>query len=133
MNQITAIGRLTRDPELRNTNGGKSVCSMRIAIDRRGKDAGAVFVDVTAFDGTADSCAQYLTKGRQVAVSGRLEYSEWESKDDGGKRSKHEIVAQDVTFLDGPPTDDGDVPADMSDLEPVAAGVGTESDEDIPF
>ena len=98
MNNINLIGRLTRDPELRNTASGKTVANMRLAVPRRDRDAAPVYIDVVAFDKLADLCGQHLEKGRQVAINGRLEYSEWETED-GSKRSKHEVVANDVEFL----------------------------------
>src|SRR5205823_4397108 len=73
MNSVQLIGRLTRDPELRSTSGGKSVGNLRLAVDRRDRDADPVYIDVVCWDGLAETCAQYLAKGRQVAVSGRLD------------------------------------------------------------
>ena len=98
MNTIQLIGRLTADPELRSLANDKSVANMRLAVPRRDGEAAPVYVDVVAFDKLADLCAKHLEKGRQVAISGRLEYSEWEAKD-GSKRSKHEVIANDVEFL----------------------------------
>lgn len=98
MNQVALTGRLTRDPEMRMTPGGDEVCAMRLAVD--GPDENTTFVDVTAFAQLAKNCGEYLEKGRAVAVSGRLSYSEWET-DDGAKRSKHEVVARAVDFLAG--------------------------------
>lgn len=123
MNSVNLIGRLTRDPETRATASGTDVCGMRIAIDRQGD--GADYVDVTAFGKLAEVCAQYLEKGRQVGVSGRLHYSEWEAED-GSKRSKHEVIAQSVQFLGAK----GAESTDEGDREPVAAGA---AEEDIPF
>ena len=101
MNNINLIGRLTRDPELDETKGGTAVCRIRLAIPRRkkdGKDQGAVFVNVVAYGGQATASADYLTKGRQVAISGRLEYREWTGQD-GSPHSVHEVVADHVEFL----------------------------------
>ena len=98
MNTIQLIGRLTADPELRSLANDKSVANMRLAVPRRDREAAPVYVDVVAFDKLADLCAKHLEKGRQVAISGRLEYSEWEAKD-ASKRSKHEVIAGDVEFL----------------------------------
>ena len=101
MNTVNLIGRLTADPQLRNTNGGTPVCALRLAVPRPpkdGSDQGAMFVDVTAFARQAEAVAEHLAKGRQVAVTGRLEYREWTSED-GSPRSKHEIVAAQVDFL----------------------------------
>ena len=104
MNSINLTGRLTQDPDGRSTQSGTAVCSMRLAVQRQksreGEERGAVFVDVTAFAGLADVCAKYLEKGRQVAVSGRLEHDHWQASD-GTKRQRHYIVADAVEFLDG--------------------------------
>lgn len=105
MNRVTLIGKLTRDPELRSTAGGMSVCTMRLAVSRRkrgGEDQGAVFIDVVAFEGLGENSAKYLAKGSQVAVDGRLEHREWKAQD-GSKRSAHEVIAQEVKFLDPAP------------------------------
>ena len=104
MNSINLVGRLTRDPELRETHGDTKVAGMRLAIPRRpknGEQQAPVYVDVTVFGKLAENCAEYLAKGRRVAVSGRLEYSEWTDAD-GGKHSKHEVIADQVDFLDAP-------------------------------
>ncbi len=105
MNSINLTGRLTGDPELRSTYSDASVGQLRIAVPRRrgkqGEDRGAVFVDVVTFGRVAESCAEYLEQGRQVAVSGRLELDEWET-DAGERRSRHKIVADEVEFLARP-------------------------------
>ena len=114
MNQVQLIGRLTRDPELDTTAGGKPVCDMRLAVSRRDRDADPVYVDLVTYDGLAETCAVHLEKGRQVAVTGRLDYSEWETNE-GQKRSSHSVVANDVEFLakakntsEGEPTENND-------------------------
>jgi single-strand DNA-binding protein len=104
MNSINLVGRLTRDPELRETKGDTKVAGMRVAIPRRpknGDEQAPVYVDVTVFGKLAENCAEYLAKGRRIAVSGRLEYSEWTDAD-GGKHSKHEVIADQIDFLDAP-------------------------------
>jgi single-strand DNA-binding protein len=109
VNSINLVGRLTRDPELREAEGDTKVAGMRVAVPRRpknGEDQAPVYVDVTAFGSLADNCAKYLAKGRRVAVAGRLEYSEW-TDTDGGKHSKHEVIADRVDFLDAPQNDTG--------------------------
>jgi len=98
MNTIQLIGRLTRDPEARSLPSGKSVANMRLAVPRRDREAAPVYIDVVAFDQLAALCAKHLAKGRQIAVGGRLEYSEWEAQD-GSKRSRHDVIANDVEFL----------------------------------
>ena len=92
LNSVTLVGQLTADPELRSLPDGRSVCDLRLAVNDR-RDQPATFVDVAAFGDEADSCAEYLAKGRQVGVIGRLVYSEWEAKD-GSKRSKHLIIGR---------------------------------------
>lgn len=104
-NQVTLMGNLTRDPELRTTPNGQSVCSFSLALNRSYKGAdgnwqeATDYVDVTAWGPLGERVAQYVTKGRPVLVSGRLQSRAWEQ--DGQKRSKVEVVAQDVTFLGG--------------------------------
>ena len=95
MNSVNLIGRLTRDPEPRATPRGTDVCVLRVAIERAGE--GADYVDVVAFGALARSCGEYLVKGRQVGVAGRLAYRQWEKA--GERRSKHEVIAQSVAFL----------------------------------
>ncbi len=104
MNSVNLIGRLTRDPELDQTTTGTAVCRIRLAVPRRrkeGKDQGAVFVDVVTFNRLAEAVAENLEKGRQVAITGRLEYRQWETPE-GSPRSKHEIIANQVQFLAKP-------------------------------
>ena len=105
MNSINLTGRLTADPEMRSTHSATAVTDYRLAVQRRrsreGEDRGAVYVDVVSFGGLAESCARYLEKGRQVAVSGRLELDEWET-DAGKRRSRHKVVADEVEFLARP-------------------------------
>lgn len=99
INQVILMGRLTRDPELRTTPNGKNVCSFSLAVDRAfGQDDSADFFDVTAWDKLGELVNQYLAKGRRCLVQGRLSQRSWEQ--DGQKRSKVEVIATDVTFLD---------------------------------
>ena len=102
MNSITLTGRLTADPEVRGTKTGTA---SRLAVQRRrsrdGEDRGAVYVDVVCFGGLAESCGEYLSKGRQVAASGRLEHDEWETEG-GERRSRHKVIADEVEFLARP-------------------------------
>lgn len=104
-NQVILMGNLTRDPEVRATPSGQSVTSFGLALNRsyKGQDGNWVeatdFVDITAWGPLGERVAQYVTKGRPVLVSGRLQSRSWEQ--DGQKRSKVEVVANDVTFLGG--------------------------------
>lgn len=96
MNSVSLIGRLTRDPDLRETSTGRPVCDLRVAVDGR---EDPVFIDVTCFDGQATAVGKYVTKGRMVGVEGRLVYDEW-TTDSGEKRSRHKVIGR-VHFLPG--------------------------------
>lgn len=104
-NQVTLMGNLTRDPDLRQIPSGQSVCSFSLALNRsyKGSDGewqeATDYVDVVAWGPLGERVAQYVTKGRPVLVSGRLQSRQWEQ--DGQKRNKLEVVANDVTFLGG--------------------------------
>lgn len=104
-NQVILMGNLTRDPELRTTPNGQSVCSFSLALNRSYKGAdgnwqeATDYVDVVAWGPLGERVSQYLTKGRPCLVNGRLQSRSWEQE--GQKRSKVEVIAQDVTFLGG--------------------------------
>ncbi len=102
INQVILMGRLTRDPEMRTTTTGKTIASFSIAVDRGGEGDQTDFFDVTAWEKLGELVNQYLSKGRRCLVQGRLRQDSWDDKDTGKKRSKVEVVATDVTFLDGP-------------------------------
>jgi single-strand DNA-binding protein len=147
LNVVVVTGNLTRDPELRSLPSGTSVCKLRIAVNSRRKDQSGEWVDkpnyfdVTVWGAQGENCATYLSKGRPVAVEGRLDWREWEAQD-GSKRQSVEIIANSVQFLGSRDESGGggngiaarsDVPADTSDFEDSEpAGVGSSSD-DIPF
>jgi single-strand DNA-binding protein len=105
-NQVILMGNLTRDPELRQTPNGSNVCSFSLALNRSYKGAdgnwqeATDYIDVVAWGPLGERVAQYLSKGRPCLVNGRLQSRSWEQ--DGQKRSKVEVNAQDVTFLGGP-------------------------------
>lgn len=107
INQVILMGRLTRDPEQRTTTSGKTIASFSIAVDRGGQDDAADFFDITAWDKLGDLVMQYLSKGRRVLVQGRLRQDSWDDKETGKKRTRVEVTATDVTFLDGPNGDSG--------------------------
>jgi len=102
INQVILMGRLTRDPEMRTTTTGKTIASFSLAVDRGGQDDQADFFDITAWEKLAELVNQYLSKGRRCLVQGRLRQDSWDDKETGKKRTKVEVVATDVTFLDGP-------------------------------
>lgn len=133
MNSVSFVGRITRDPELKKLgDSDRDVCELRLAVDngksRDGVDREATFVDVATFDAPARACAEHLTKGRQVAVSGRLVYREWEAED-GSRRSKHSVIGR-VEFLGSAPGLNGQNAETQSQAPPPAVGA---ADEDIPF
>jgi single-strand DNA-binding protein len=105
MNAYQVTGRLTRDPELRSLPDGGSVCKIGLAVDGMGRRNTTGYIDVTSFGKPAEAAAQVLKQGWLVAVSGRLEYAEWEAAA-GGKRSGHQVVGH-VEFL-AAPKGDGD-------------------------
>mgnify|MGYP001359659806 CR=1 FL=1 len=158
INRVTITGNLTRDPELRHTPSGTAVCTLGVAVNGRRKDESGNWVDkpnyfnVVVWGAQGQNCANYLSKGRPVAVDGRLDWRSWEAKDGSGKRSTIEIVADTVQFLgsrDGSGPGNGgfngdqggqqgggftpasDVPADTGDFAPT--GGGGAADDDIPF
>ena len=142
INRVVLVGNLTKDPELRHTPGGTSVCSLRVAVNSRRRDESGAWVDkpnyfdVSVFGNQAESCAQYLSKGRPVGVDGRLDWREWEATDGSGKRQAVQIIAESVQFLGG--RGDGDFGGGGNQFVP--AGAAQESadfpaaaDDDIPF
>lgn len=104
LNQVTLMGNLTRDPELRQTPTGQNVTSFSLALNRSYKDGSGEwqeatdYIDIVCWGPLAERVAQYLSKGRRCLVQGRLQSRSWEQ--DGNKRSKVEVLANDVTFLD---------------------------------
>jgi single-strand DNA-binding protein len=154
LNVVAITGNLTRDPELRSLASGSSVCSLRVAVNTQRKNGStgewedkANFFDVTVWGAQGENCARFLSKGRPVAIQGRLEWREW--GEEGQKRQAVDIIADSVQFLGG--RDDAaqsngfgtsgmgasarsDVPVDDRDFQTapssVGAGVG---DDDIPF
>lgn len=105
LNSVVLIGNLARDPELRYTPNGVPVCTLRLAVNRNfANQQGEVetdFFNVVVWRNQAEKCAEYLTKGRQIAVTGRLQSRSWETPD-GQRRSTVEIVADRVVFLGRP-------------------------------
>ncbi len=104
VNQVFLMGNLTRDPELRQTPNGQSVCGFGLALNRAYRTQAGEwqeatdFIDIVTWGPLAERVSQYLAKGRRVLVQGRLQSRNWEQ--DGQKRTKVEVVANDVTFLD---------------------------------
>ena len=112
LNKIFIMGRLTRDPELKRTQNGKAVTSFSLAVDRDFKGQNGEketdFIDVVAWNGTAEYVSKYFTKGRMAVVVGRLQIRDWTDKD-GGKRRSAEVIAENVYFGDS--RREGDAPS----------------------
>jgi single-strand binding protein len=135
INQVILMGRLTRDPEQRTTTSGRTVVSFSIAVDRQTQDDQADFFDVTAWEKLGELVMQYLSKGRRVLVQGRLRQDSWEDKETGKRRSRIEVVASDVTFLDGPSGDTTGSTANISTKEEVVTEIDDKPIDlsEIPF
>jgi single-strand DNA-binding protein len=143
INRVTLVGRLTRDPELRHLPSGSPVLQMGLAVNGRQRDDAGNwtdkpnFFDIKVFGNQAEMLSQHLVKGRRVGIDGRLDWSSWEAQD-GTKRSKVEVVAFQVQFLDSRGESGGesqyipssDVAPDQSDFAKAGA---TAADDDIPF
>jgi single-strand DNA-binding protein len=153
INRVVMTGNLTADPELRSLPSGTSVCKMRIACNTRRKNGSTGewedkpnYFDVTVWGAQGENAARYLSKGRPVAIDGRLEWREWEAQD-GSKRQATDIIADSVQFLGsreespgGSFSGDragngasaaGETPVDEGDFQP--APVASAGDDDIPF
>src|SRR3989449_11535641 len=129
INRVTIVGRLTRDPELGHLPSGNAVLRLGVAVNGRQRDDAGNwidkpnFFDVKVFGNQAETLAQHLSKGRRIGVDGRLDWSSWEAQD-GSKRSKVEIVAQSVQFLDS--RSEGGEGGGERQFVPAAATAGNE-------
>ncbi len=140
MNRAMLIGRLTKDPDLRATGSGISVCTFTVAVDRRFQSRDtqtreADFIPVVVWRGQAENCAKYLQKGSQVAISGSIQTRTYDAPD-GSKRYITEVVADEVQFLSRPNSADGnDDAARAASLgnSPFGSNMQAVEDEDIPF
>lgn len=139
INRVVLVGNLTRDPELRHTPGGMPVCSLRIAVNTRRKDSATGewtekpnYFSVTVWGQQGENCAQYLTKGRPVAIDGRLEWREWEAQD-GSKREAIDIIADTVQFLGGRQDAEGGQFVPATAAAENADFTASAADDDIPF
>jgi len=153
INRVVLTGNLTRDPDLRTLpTSGNSVCSLRLACNgrRKNNETGQWedqpnYFDITVWGAQGENCAKYLSKGRPVAIDGRLQWREWTDKE-GNKRQSVDIIAESVQFLgsrddagngngngfsSGARATESDVPIDTGDFERTPVGAG--ADEDIPF
>jgi len=144
-NKTILLGNLTADPELRYTGNGTAVCDLRLAVNTKSKDKEeTLFIDCTVWDKTAENCAEYLHKGSQVLVEGRLRTDQWEDRDTGKKRSKIAMTANTVQFLGGANEERGSKPQrsntrgntrrNSDPVEPEGYGLdGDFNSNDVPF
>jgi single-strand DNA-binding protein len=151
INRVVLTGNLTADPELRSLPSGTSVCELRVACNGRRKDpASGEWVDkpnyfnVKVWGAQGENAARYLSKGRPVALDGRLDWREWEAQD-GTKRQTIDIFADSVQFLGSRddasggggfagngPSRGSDIPVDEGDFQPAPVASAA-ADDDIPF
>jgi len=137
INRVILSGNLTRDAELRQTQGGMAIVGMRVAVNDRRKNQAtgqwedvANYVDVTMFGARGEALSRYLTKGKGVAVDGKLRWSEWESQS-GEKRQKLEVIVDDIELIGG--RGEG-APREVSEASfSEEAAPDVPSGEDIPF
>jgi single-strand DNA-binding protein len=154
LNRAMIIGNLTRDPETRTTPNGQNVCNFSVATSSQWTNAAGQkqerteYHPIVAWGKLADICAQYLGKGRKVYIEGRLQTREWEAQD-GAKKQRTEIVAENMIMLDRGPAAGGAAPplassggpsasptvVPMEEQPPLDKGVGDQEIriEDIPF
>jgi len=135
-NKVILVGRLTRDPELKNLPSGIAVTTMGIAVNNSytnkegNKIDDTLFIDVTVFGKQAENVHQYLEKGSNVLVDGRLRYRTWETSE-GSKRSKHEIMAQRIQFMGSKPSSSNSNATKAANQNPAVDN--PIEDDDIPF
>ncbi|OTA41700.1 MAG: single-stranded DNA-binding protein [Symbiobacterium thermophilum] len=138
LNSVILIGRLTKDPELRYTPSGKAVATIRLAVDRgtvnQQGERETDFIDVVVWERQAETVANYLQKGRLVAVQGRLQIRQYTTQD-GQRREKAEVVANTVRFLDSARDHAGAGVAapEVSREDGMGSEVLLDDDEDVPF
>ena len=138
INRVVLTGNLTKDAELKQTAGGMAIATIRLAVNDRRKNAASGqwedkpnYIDVVMFGSRGESVSRFLTKGKQIAVEGKIRWSEWENQA-GEKRSKIEVVADDIELLGGR----GDAPASPRTVSSAPADAPSDDladGEDIPF
>lgn len=130
LNKVMLLGNVTRNPEVRFIPGKDlPVAKFGMAITRKMRDKEETcFIDIVTFGKTAEMCGEYVTKGMPLLIEGRLQYSTWEDKDSGQKRSKHEVVADNIQFVSR--KDKGEYGSGAFD---VPSSGGAMDEDDIPF
>ena len=137
LNRIILSGRLTRDPELRRTQGGIPVASFSLAVNRDFKDKATGetpvdFIDIVAWRHTGEFAANYFAKGSMAVVEGRLQIRDWTDRE-GGRRRTAEVVASSIYFGDSAKKKSAPAPAANTDAPPPTSEFESEADEELPF
>lgn len=141
INSVVLMGRLTADPELRTTTTGKSVCSFTVAVDsgyqRAGEERSADFINIVAWEQTANFVCRYFRKGSMIAIQGRIQTRRYEDKT-GAKRTAFEVIAREVSFC-GSKAETGTAAVSAPAQAPAYQSAGSSDfeeitdDEDLPF
>lgn len=129
MNNVSLVGRLTRDPEIKATNSGSSYARFSIAIDRRGKDAGTDFINIVAFGKTSEFIERYFRKGQRIGINGRIQTGSYEGKD-GKKVYTFDVIAENVEFVESKSASASATPANADGFVNIPDGV---EDPGLPF
>ena len=129
MNNVSLVGRLTRDPEIKVTNSGSSYARFSIAVDRRGKDAGTDFINIVAFGKTSEFIERYFRKGQRIGINGRIQTGSYEGKD-GKKVYTFDVIAENVEFVESKSASASATPANADGFVNIPDGV---EDPGLPF
>lgn len=129
MNNVSLVGRLTRDPEIKATNSGSSYARFSIAVDRRGKDAGTDFINIVAFGKTSEFIERYFRKGQRIGINGRIQTGSYDGKD-GKKVYTFDVIAENVEFVESKSASASATPANADGFVNIPDGV---EDPGLPF
>lgn len=129
MNNVSLVGRLTRDPEIKATNSGSSYARFSIAVDRRGKDSGTDFINIVAFGKTSEFIERYFRKGQRIGINGRIQTGSYEGKD-GKKVYTFDVIAENVEFVESKSASSSATPANADGFVNIPDGV---EDPGLPF
>ena len=129
MNNVSLVGRLTRDPEIKATNSGSSYARFSIAVDRRGKDAGTDFINIVAFGKTSEFIERYFRKGQRIGINGRIQTGSYEGKD-GKKVYTFDVIAENVEFVESKSASASATPANADGFVNVPDDL---EDDGLPF
>lgn len=136
LNKVFLLGNLTRDPDLRGLPSGQNVCELRLAVGRRYQNSNGqevddtCFVDVVVWGRSAANCKQFLSKGSQVMVEGRLQLDQWEDRNSGTQRSRLRVVAEQVQFMSRRNAEAG---AGQGAGNPAGNGADFAENSDMPY